>query len=130
MGSVTKALESALEQTPPPVWTKLGEMIVVALVVIAILVFLRSLISKPAVAAAAAESERPIQLGEEHLPKGLTVQDYVNQWLEVRFDDLKKEFSAEAEQKQVDTQVDTVIDESERKQTQEDQAKIDAIEAE
>merc|ERR1712098_108714 len=130
MGSVTKALESALEQTPPPVWTKLGEMIVVALVVIAILVFLRSLISKPAATAAAAESERPIQLGEEHLPKGLTVQDYVNQWLEVRFDDLKKEFEAETEQKHIDTHVDTVIDESARKQTQEDQAKIDAIEAE
>jgi len=128
--SVTKALESALEQTPPPVWTKLGEMIVVALVVIAILVFLRSLISKPAATAAAAEVERPIQLGEEHLPKGLTVQDYVNQWLEVRFADLKKEFEAEAEQKQVDTQVDTVAHESTRKQTVEEQAKIDAIEAE
>ena len=59
-----------------------------------------------------------------------TVQDYVNQWLEVRFSDLKKEFEAEAEQKQVDTQVEAVVDESARKQPAEEQAKIDAIEAE
>ena len=126
---VTKAIQSALESTPPPVWTKLGEMIVVALVVIAILVFLRSLIDKP-IATTAVESERPIQLGEEHLPKGLTVEDYVNQWLEVRFSDLKKEFEAEAEQETVESKVAAVVDSSERKQAEEEQAKIEAIEAE
>ena len=126
---VTKAIQSALESTPPPVWTKLGEMIVVALVVIAILVFLRSLIDKP-IATTAVESERPIQLGEEHLPKGLTVEDYVNQWLEVRFSDLKKEFEAEAEQETVESKVASVVDSSERKQAEEEQAKIEAIEAE
>ena len=126
---VTKAIQSALESTPPPVWTKLGEMIVVALVVIAILVFLRSLIDKP-IATTAVESERTIQLGEEHLPKGLTVEDYVNQWLEVRFSDLKKEFEAEAEQETVDSKVAAVVDSSERKHAEEEQAKIEAIEAE
>ena len=126
---VTKAIQSALESTPPPVWTKLGEMIVVALVVIAILVFLRSLIDKP-IATTAVESERPIQLGEEHLPKGLTVEDYVNQWLEVRFSDLKKEFEAEAEQETVESKVASVVDSSEKKQAEEEQAKIEAIEAE
>ena len=126
---VTKAIQSALESTPPPVWTKLGEMIVVALVVIAILVFLRSLIDKP-IATTAVESERPIQLGEEHLPKGLTVEDYVNQWLEVRFSDLKKEFEAEAEQETVESKVAAAVDSSERKQAEEEQAKIEAIEAE
>ena len=126
---VTKALQSALESTPPPVWTKLGEMIVVALVVIAILVFLRSLISKP-MATTVAEADRSVQLGDEHLPKGLTVEDYVNQWLEVRFSDLKKEFEAEAEQQHVDSKVEAVVDASERKQVEEEQAKIEAIEAE
>ena len=78
----------------------------------------------------AVESERPIQLGEEHLPKGLTVEDYVNQWLEVRFSDLKKEFEAEAEQETVDSKVAAVVDSSEKKYAEEEQAKIEAIEAE
>ena len=70
---VVKDIQEAIQELPPPVWVQLAQMIVLAVVLIAILIFLRSWLARPSSSHDALDEPPMVQLGEEHLPKGLTV---------------------------------------------------------
>jgi vacuolar-type H+-ATPase subunit I/STV1 len=71
-----------------------------------------------------------VQLGEEHLPKGLTVKDYIDQLLNEQFAYMKKEHEESQEQVQVDRVVKEKKEEQVAQKEAEEQSQVEAIEAE
>jgi L-fucose isomerase-like protein len=105
-------------------------MIVLAVVLIAILIFLRSWLARPSSSHEMIDEPPTVQLGEEHLPKGLTVKDYIDQLLNEQFAYMKKEHEESKEQVQVDHVEKQRVEVQDAQQEAEEQAQVEAIEIE
>jgi len=127
---VVKDIQEAIQELPPPVWVQLAQMIVLAVVLIAILIFLRSWLARPSSSHEILDEPPMVQLGEEHLPKGLTVKDYIDQLLNEQFAYMKKEHEESQEQVQVDLAVKEKKEEQVAQKEAEEQSQVEAIEAE
>lgn len=127
---VVKDIQEAIQELPPPVWVQLAQMIVLAVVLIAILIFLRSWLARPTSSQEMADQPPTVQLGEEHLPKGLTVKDYIDQLLNEQFAYMKKEHEESQEQMQVDIVQKEKGEELVAQKEAEEHAQIVAIDAE
>ncbi|HIB85752.1 TPA: hypothetical protein EYO57_00845 [Candidatus Poribacteria bacterium] len=108
----------------------MAQMIVLAVVLIAILIFLRSWLARPTSSQEMADQPPTVQLGEEHLPKGLTVKDYIDQLLNEQFAYMKKEHEESQEQIQVDILQKEKGEELVAQKEAEEHAQIVAIDAE
>jgi hypothetical protein len=104
-------------------------MIVLAVVLIAILIFLRSWLARPS-SQEMIDEPPTVQLGEEHLPKGLTVKDYIDQLLNEQFAYMKKEHEESKEQVQVDHVEKQRSEEQVAQKEAEEHAQVEAIEIE
>ena len=124
---VVKDIQEAIQELPPPVWVQLAQMIVLAVVLIAILIFLRSWLARPSSSQEMIDEPPTVQLGEEHLPKGLTVKDYIDQLLNEQFAYMKKEHEESKEQVQVDHVEKHRVEEQVAQQEAEEQAQVEAI---
>jgi len=124
---VVKDIQEAIQELPPPVWVQLAQMIVLAIVLIAILIFLRSWLARPSSSQEMIDEPPTVQLGEEHLPKGLTVKDYIDQLLNEQFAYMKKEHEESKEQVQVDHVEKHRVEEQVAQQEAEEQAQVEAI---
>ena len=127
---VVKDIQEAIQELPPPVWVQLAQMIVLAVVLIAILIFLRSWLARPSSSHEALDEPPMVHLGEEHLPKGLTVKDYIDQLLNEQFAYMKKEHEESQEQVQIERVANEKKEEHVAQQEAEEQAQVEAIEAE
>ena len=109
-----------------PVWIELGQMIVIALVVIAILLFLRSLVSKHDVKEVVPEAYPT----ENLVPEGFTVQEYVDRLVGERMAYVEREREEMGEQKRIE-QEEEMLDEGRAKQQEdEEEARQQAVEME
>mgnify|MGYP007011246383 CR=1 FL=1 len=124
---VVKDIQEAIQELPPPVWVQLAQMIVLAVVLIAILIFLRSWLARPSSSQEMIDEPPTVQLGEEHLPKGLTVKDYIDQLLNEQFAYMKKEHEESKEQVQVDHVEKHRVEEQVAQKEAEEQAQVEAI---
>ena len=127
---VVQDIQEAIQELPPPVWVQLAQMIVLAVVLIAILIFLRSWLARPSSSQEMIDEPPTVQLGEEHLPKGLTVKDYIDQLLNEQFAYMKKEHEESKEQVQVDHVEKQRVEVQDAQQEAEEQAQVEAIEIE
>jgi len=127
---VVQDIQEAIQELPPPVWVQLAQMIVLAVVLIAILIFLRSWLARPSSSHEMIDEPPTVQLGEEHLPKGLTVKDYIDQLLNEQFAYMKKEHEESKEQVQVDHVEKQRVEVQDAQQEAEEQAQVEAIEIE
>ncbi len=127
---VVQDIQEAIQELPPPVWVQLAQMIVLAVVLIAILIFLRSWLARPSSSQEMIDEPPTVQLGEEHLPKGLTVKDYIDQLLNEQFAYMKKEHEESKEQVQVDHVEKQRSEEQVAQKEAEEHAQVEAIEIE
>ena len=127
---VVKDIQEAIQELPPPVWVQLAQMIVLAVVLIAILIFLRSWLARPTSSQEVVDDHPTVQLGEEHLPKGLTVKDYIDQLLNEQFAYMKKEHEESQEQVQVERVEKQQEEEKVAQKEEEERSQVEAIEAE
>ena len=112
-----------------PVWIELGQMIVIALVVIAILLFLRSLVSKPD-APDMKEVAPEAYPTEDLVPEGFTVQEYVDRLVGERMAYVERERGEMGEQKRIEQEEEMLDEERAKQQEDEEDARRQAVEME
>ena len=123
---VRETFQEIMKQAEP-VWIELGKMIVIALVVMAILLFLYSVLFKPS--APEVVESTPTYVGEEPLPKGMTVQEYVDQRVEERLAYMRREGDEAAEQEHIEAEERAHVEERIRKEQEEEEQRLRDIEA-